>query len=314
MKNIPRYKDLPEFKEMDSRHGWDVFGRDDQLGRVNLMTAEAVVAAAAEVKRGARFNLSLPLTDPEPSWSKNRKNLKHVIFSANRNSQDDYVDSLYMQRSTQWDSLRHIRAREFGFWGGRQDHQAGPGGPDLGIEHWVRHGMVSRGVVVDVAGYQASIGQPIDPRQGVPITVDMLQATLAHQKSPLQSGDVMMLRTGYVDAYLKASADERVHMSEHHDCPGLHAGHEMTEFLWDSGIAAIAADNPAVEVVPAAPDSGSAHRRLIPLLGFALGEFFMLGEIAEDCRRDGRYTCMFVAVPLHLPGAVGSPGNAIAIK
>ena len=197
---------------------------------------------------------------------------------------------------------------------GRQDHQAGPGGPDLGIEHWVRHGMVGRGVVVDVAGYQASIGQPIDPRKGVPITVEMLQATLAHQKSPLQSGDVMMLRTGYVDAYLKASPEERVHMSEHHDCPGLHAGHEMTEFLWDSGISAIAADNPAVEVVPAAPDSGSAHRRLIPLLGFALGEFFMLGDIAEDCRRDGRYTCMFVAVPLHLPGAVGSPGNAIAIK
>ena len=96
MKNIPRYKDLPEFKELDSRHAWDVFGRDDQLGRVNLMTADAVVAAAAEVKRGARFNLSLPLTDPEPSWSKNRKNLKHVIFSANRKADQPNGPSVAM--------------------------------------------------------------------------------------------------------------------------------------------------------------------------------------------------------------------------
>jgi hypothetical protein len=314
MKDIPRYKDLPEFKELDCRHSWDVFGRDDQLGRINLMTPETVLAAASEVKRGARFNLSLPLSDPEPSWSKNRKNYKHNIFSAARNSQDDYLDSFYMQRSTQWDGLRHVRAREFGFYGGRQAEQAGPGGADLGIEQWVRHGMVGRGVLVDVAGYQASIGKPIDARQAVPITVDMLEATLAHQKTALKSGDVMMLRTGYVDAYLKASREERVSMSEKHDCPGLHAGHEVTEFLWDSGIAAIAADNPAVEVVPGVPEVGSIHRRLIPLLGFALGEFFTLGEIAEDCRRDGRYTCMFVAVPLNVPGAVGSPGNAIAIK
>ena len=314
MKAIPKYKDLPEFKELDCRHAWGVFGKDDQLGRINLMTAETVQAAAAEVRRGARFNISLPLDHPEPSWSHNRKNYKHNIFSANRNSQDDYLDSFYMQRSTQWDSLRHVRAREFGFWGGRQEAEAGPGGAFLGIEKWVEHGMVGRGVLLDVARYQASIGQPLDARKGTPITVDMLKATLDKQGSTLQSGDVLMLRTGYVDYYLQASKEERIHMSEHHDCPGLHAGHEVTEFLWDSGISAIAADNPAVEVVPGAPESGSMHRRLIPLLGFALGEFFSLGEIAEDCAKDGRYTCMFVAVPLNLPGAVGSPGNAIAMK
>ena len=165
MTKIPRYKDLPEFKEIDCRHAWGVFGEDDQLGRINLMTAETVVEAAKEIRLGRRFNLSLSLTDPEPSWSRNRKAFRHHIFSANRNSQDDYVDSFYMQKSTQWDGLRHVRAREFGFWGGRQDDDAGAGGRLLGIEHWVNHGIVGRGVLADVAGYMQSIGEPLDVAQ-----------------------------------------------------------------------------------------------------------------------------------------------------
>jgi hypothetical protein len=74
------------------------------------------------------------------------------------------------------------------------------------------------------------------------------------------------------------------------------------------------ADNPAVEVVPGDPEAGSLHRRLIPLLGFPLGEFFVLDGLAQACAQDGRYTCLFVGVPLNLPGGVGSPGNAIAIR
>jgi kynurenine formamidase len=88
----------------------------------------------------------------------------------------------------------------------------------------------------------------------------------------------------------------------------------MAEFLWDSGVVAIAADNPAVEVVPGSREAGSLHRRLIPLLGFVLGELFDLERLAADCAADRRYTCLFVGVPLHLPGGVGSPGNALAIK
>ncbi len=314
MKSLPRYRDLPEFPEMEARHAWGVFGQDDQLGRINLITDEAVQSGAAQVRRGARFNLSLPLNHPEPGWSQTRKTYKHTIFSANRNSQDDYLDAFYMQRSTQWDGLRHIRAREFGYWGGRQDEQAGPGGPDLGIEQWVNHGIATRGVLIDVAGHQAAIGRPFHAGDPVAITVEMLQATLDWQKATLQSGDVLMLRTGYTDTYLAADQAGREALAATRASAGLHAGHAMAEFLWDSGVAAIAADNPAVEVVPVDPDVGSIHRRLIPLLGFCLGEFFSYGELAEDCRRDGRYTCLFVGVPLNVPGAVGSPGNAIAIK
>jgi hypothetical protein len=53
---------------------------------------------------------------------------------------------------------------------------------------------------------------------------------------------------------------------------GLDASAEMARFLWDKGFAAVAADNPTVEVRPGDPTVGSLHRRLIPALGLPLGE------------------------------------------
>ena len=87
----------------------------------------------------------------------------------------------------------------------------------------------------------------------------------------------------------------------------------MSRFLWDSGVAALPCDNPSVEVVPADPSDGSLHRRLIPHLGFAIGELFDFGPLAVACRRAGRYEFLFTGVPLNVTGAVGSPANAVAI-
>ncbi|MEO5902224.1 MAG: cyclase family protein, partial [Ilumatobacteraceae bacterium] len=78
--------------------------------------------------------------------------------------------------------------------------------------------------------------------------------------------------------------------------------------------AAVCCDNPAVEVVPGDPAVGSLHRRLLPTLGTTLGEMFDLDRLATACRADGRWTFFFVAAPLHLPGGLGSPGNAVAIR
>jgi len=172
----------------------------------------------------------------------------------------------------------------------------------------------TRHVLADVAGHLERAGTPLDPRAGTPIEVPVLQATLAEAGAELRAGDVLLVRTGYLTAYKAASAEERADYAVQRDCPGLHAGEAMAEFLWDSGVAAIATDNPAVEVVPGSREAGSLHRRLIPLLGFMLGELFDLDELAADCAEDGRSTCLFVAVPLNVPGGVGSPGNAIAVK
>lgn len=309
----PAYADLPLIDEIAARHAWGVFGPDDELGRLNLLTPEVVRDASAGVKKGEVFNLCLPLDLPDPPWGGTRRPYQHFVFSSTRNHQDDYLDAFYPQRSTQWDGFRHVRAREFGFWGGVVNG-ADKDGDRLGIQRWAEHGIVGRGVLADVERHLESKGRHLGPETGTPITVEDLQATLTAEGVTLQTGDVLLVRTGYLEAYLAGSQEDRVRYSQGKEFPGLHAGEKMASYLWDSGVAAVATDTPAVEVLPGDPAGGSLHRRLIPLLGFALGEFFDLSRLAVDSAADGIYTSLFVAAPLNLPGGVGSPGNAVAIK
>jgi hypothetical protein len=96
--------------------------------------------------------------------------------------------------------------------------------------------------------------------------------------------------------------------------PSLDATQATAAWLWDHRVAAIAADNPAVEVLPVKPSTGFQHRRLIALQGMPLGELWDLDELGNEYATDGVYEFMPVSVPLYIPGGVGSPANAYAIR
>lgn len=309
--DLPSFDELPILEGLGLPHAWDVFGRDDNLGTINLLTPDRVLQATQTVTKGQVVNLSLPLTEPDPPLF-GRQPLRHEIYELDRNTLDDRVDSLFPQVSSQWDSLRHIRAREFGFYGGVQDpSRTGPG--RLGIEHWVKHGMVGRGVLLDVAAFLAAQGRPIDPFQPRAISAQDLTDTAASQGVEVGIGDILCIRFGWVDGYRALDIAGRERIAQVLTFAGLEGSEEMARLLWDWHVAALACDNPAVEVLPGDPKVGSLHRRLLPLLGFALGEMLDFSRLAMDLRAMGRWHFMFTAVPLHLPGAIGSPANAIAI-
>ncbi len=315
---IVKYRELPLLEGTDLAHAWEHFGPRDELGRLNHLTPDVLLAARAEVRRGETFNLTIPLTLPDPKFGTTRRPLEHHIVERNHGVQDDYLDTFYLQGSTQWDSLRHMSTAALGldaewFYGRTPRSDLEPSGARLGIQHWAQRGIVGRGVLADVEGHERRIGRAFDATTPTQITVDMLEATLADQGTELRYGDILLLRTGYVDRYLADTPEAREEYVEARTAPGLRGSAEMAEFLWDSGVVAIAADNPAVEFYPH-PSTESLHVRLIPLLGFAIGEFFRFGPLAEDCARDGVYSCFFASVPLNVPGGVGSPGNAIAVK
>ncbi len=308
---LPRYDDLPEIEGLGLRHAWDVFGPDDVLGSINLVTPERVARACRAVTTGELVSLDLPLDVPDPPLF-GRHPYEHVVVALNRNEMDDHLDSFHPQGSTQWDALGHVRCREHGFWGGRTtDPTEGRNG--LGIEHWAGHGVAGRGVLVDVAGWAEAACRSFDPLDRHAVTVADLAATLAAQGVEPEIGDILCVRTGWVGAYRRLDAAGRAAHAERPAFAGLHAGEDTARFVWDAHPAALCCDNPAVEVVPGDPAVGSLHRRLIPTLGTALGEMFDLETLAERCRTAGRWTFLFVAAPLKLPGGLGSPGNTVAI-
>ncbi|GAA1000216.1 cyclase family protein [Acrocarpospora macrocephala] len=302
----PAYDLLPVLDGLGLPHAWDVL--DHELGSLSLLTPELRREAAALVSAGESISLDLPLglIDP-PLYGRAAHRHRHV--QVGRNTYEDVIDDFNPQSGSQWDGLLHVRAREFGFFGGETSFEQAARGP--GISRWARAGIVGRGVLLDIARWAEAQGSPIDPLSGHVIGDEDLRACAEQQGVELKTGDILCVRTGWVSAYRSLDAGSRASLAPR--CTGLRADAAMARFLWDGQVAAVAADNPALESTPGDPAVGSLHRRLIPLLGMAVAELLDLDALAARCADLARWEFLFVAVPLPLAGGVSSPSNALAV-
>jgi hypothetical protein len=266
------------------------------LGALELLTPDRVLAGVQSVRKGLVFNLDLPLTEPDPPVFA-RKPLAHTVLGSTNH--DDEI-CMNTQTSSQWDGFRHIVHPEHGHYGGAADD-------DHGMHHWAGRGIAGRAVVADVARWRA-----IDAASADAITPDDLLGCLAAQGTGFEAGDVLLVRTGWVGWYRSLDTEARRALPAALAAPGLEASEEMVRTLWDLHPAAIACDNPAVEVWPW--QGFFMHRSLLPLLGIPLGELWDLDDLAADCAADGTYDCLLTSSPLHVRGGVGSPPNALALR
>lgn len=320
LNKLPAYDQLPVKEGAPKGSAWGLFGDDDQLGCLNLITPEKALEAAKLVSKGAVFPLNLRLDQPSPPMY-GRGAHKHHLLEVGGVSRDDYLDNFWLQASTQWDGLRHIRHPRDGFYNGVKDEEIVTGdGGKLGIEQFARKGIVTRGVLVDVDRFLQREGTPLDMESSTLIAVDQLKACLEWEKARVKVGDILLVRTGWLRWYLEeATVQQKEKMGGDAMAgalvyPGLGPADEMVEFLWNLHLAAVAADNPGLDAWPPTPERGWMHFHLLPLLGMPIGELWYLEELAEDCAEDGVYEFMLTSAPLNLPGGVGSPPNALAIK
>lgn len=316
---LPSYDELPVTPGAPAGSSWGLWGDDDRLGCLNLLTPERVVAAAALVRRGSVFALNLEIELPDPPLF-HRRPLEHEVLG--ERGHDDVL-TFNTQSSAQWDGFRHIRSAH-GYYNGVAD-------PDHGIDHWARRGLAGRAVLADVGRWRAAQGRPVDCGEADAITVEDVDATLTAQRSPLQPGDVLLLRTGWTTWYRDLDRTARVNLRDDLRAPGLVPGTATLRWLWDHHVAAIAADNPALEVWPLGSHLSPlevsdirsdphrlhelfAHSALLPLLGIPLGELWDLDALAADCASDGVYEGLFTSAPLRVRGGVASPPNALVLK
>jgi kynurenine formamidase len=299
------------------RHNWGVFGEDDEVGTLNFLCPGCRRRAAAEVLTGELLALSMPLDQPSPSLVETRAPYRHEV-ATRRSGRDDALHNFYLQGSSQWDGLQHIRYREFGYYNGLSEADLDEG--RLGIDRAARHGILTRGVLADVAGYLASIGRPIEATARCAIDAELLDRTLAWQGVVVESGDIVLVRTGWLGWYQGLAERERIALAgrlrdgpDGIQAPGLDARAGTAEWLWNHQVAAVAADNASLEVLRVRPDEGYLHRLLIPLLGMMLGELWQLDELATRCAERRSWTFLLSAAPMMLPGGVGSPCNAYAV-
>lgn len=307
---VPSFDELARDEALGLAKAWGVL--DPKLGTLSKRSAQNVIDASRLVTAGETIGLSLPLNEPNPPLF-GRTVLRHEIYAMDRDTLDERLDAFYPQASSQWDGLRHVRARESGFFDG-VDENFQPGAGTLGIESWAEVGIVGRGVLLDVAELKRQAPGGYDPLGAETITPEDLRAAAEHQQVELRPGDILCIRTGWIGAYLLLDPSGREAMAAVPRISGLAGSEEMARFLWDSGACAVAADNPTLEVAPGDRRIGSLHRRLLPMLGFVVGELLDFERLARACAEDRRWEFFFVAAPLNIPGGVGSPANAVAIR
>ncbi|WP_270886078.1 cyclase family protein [Pedococcus sp. 5OH_020] len=312
----PRYDELARTTTGPAGAAWGVFGND--VGTLNFMTPQALVRAAGEVRRGVTFSLNLATTEPDPPIL-GRGALDHHRVALDGGGFDDYYDAFFPQASSQWDALSHVEHPLHGFYQGYDvaavTHRTHPA---LGIDQWATRGIAGRFVLADVWGHLERQGTPLDPASPYGITADALDEVIASQGSSVEPGDVLLVNTGWLAWYRRLPTAKREELSAAglFAAPGLDPDESTARWLWDHRVAAVAADCPALERMPfdKSHDDGFLHLRLIPKLGYAVGELFDLEALAADCAVDGRYQGLFCSAPINTPGGAGSPANALAIK
>jgi kynurenine formamidase len=168
----------------------------------------------------------------------------------------------------------------------------------LGIET-VRP-LVCRGVLLDVCGHKSAAVLPAR----YAITADDLLACAAAQGVEVRPGDVLLVRTGYGALW---QGDERSYLDA--------AGVAKSGTLWaaERRVIAVGADNMAWDVPGERdPETGVtlfAHAYLLPQKGIYILENLNLEELA----REHQWQFAFVAAPLKLQGATGSPVRPLAL-
>ena len=286
------------------------WGADDERGALNLLDPGTVLAATRACRTGKVYNLGLPVqregvpvipyrgAPQRVTTTGNGEDLQLGAYGSQPGlgANEDLL-VIATHHGTHIDALAHVYA-DHCVYNGFDAREFTPSGgvARCGIDK--SGGFAARGVLLDIA---AHLGVPwLEPGAG--ISADDLEACRAAQGVEVRRGDVLLVRTGWLEHF---AADPRGALTNGQ--PGLALS--AVPFVADHDICAVGADNLAVERVPFADGGMAVHVELLVRRGVTFVENVVLAELAADrC-----HEMLFVAAPLLITGGSGSPLNPIAI-
>ncbi|MGI5499214.1 cyclase family protein [Lentzea sp. CA-135723] len=281
---------------------WGRWGGADQLGTVNLVTAEARARGAAQVRTGqsvslARRTPTAPLMGgPMAALRADTTGVQTIMSFTGAPPlamAELMLVTTHHPEVTHLDALAHMVVDGQVYPGIAQAESSGPGGVTHGAADVFAGGIVTRGVLLDLAPGGRLPG-------GYPVTADDLEAAAARAGVVVESGDALVVRAGW----------DRV--ADHgRPLPGMTSG--AVRWMHDREISLYAGDigdasPPVRDDVP-----GALHRLGLLRLGLVLVDGAQCEELAAACAEQGRHTFLFVAAVPRILGTTGLPVNPLAV-
>ncbi len=290
------------FKEISN---WGRWGKDDELGTLNLITPAKRKAAAALVRDGVTVSLSVDLNKQKDEFNPNplEQTLTVEQFGGHELAGDRYAIEYHGFAHSHMDGLTHFAHQGKLYNGIPVDVLEQGGARKLGIQN-VKNGIFTRGVLVDIPWLRGV--DFLEPGTG--ITSEDLEAWESKTGVKVGSGDVLLIRVGRWQRartkgpwnFLEAGA----------------AGSQASVARWLKArdVAMIGSDGEN-DVIPSNVEGlvNPLHELVLVSLGMPILDNLDLDPLTREARQRGRWTFLFVGLPLRVPGGTGSPLNPLAI-
>ena len=289
---------------MTSLSNWGRWGKADEIGSMNLVTAAKRKEAAALVKDGLAISMSHDaLTEPAPD---NSEPFIHTMTytGAHPNGDwfmDKYTVSFHGLAHTHMDSLSHTGWKGKMYNGFSQLDVTEKGAKELGITGF-RNGIFTRAVLVDIPRLK---GLPyLEP--GTAIFPEDLDAWEKKTGVKIGSGDVVFIRTGrWARRAAKGPWDPARVAGLHVSCVAWFKKRDVAMMGSDACLDVLPSQVPGV-VQP-------VHQLFLIAMGTAIFDNCDLETVAAEAEKRNRWAFLVTASPLTVKGGTGSPLNPIAV-
>jgi hypothetical protein len=283
---------------------WGRWGKEDQIGTMNLITPATRLAAARLVREGVSVSLA---RDVEKIRAiDNPNNFEHKMLAHGHEDTawfaDSYSVAYHGYVHSHMDALCHLHFKDKMYNDFSKKEVDRTGARRLGIEN-LKTGIFARAILVDIPVLKGV--KYLEPGQA--IYPDDLLAWEKKAGVRIGKGDVVIVRTGRW-----ARRDEKGPWSiDEVGAAGLHVS--CMPLLKDRDIAILGSDA-ASDVMPSGIEGFShpVHMLTLHAMGVHILDNLDLETISQEARKRGRWDFLLTTAPLAVPGGTGSPLNPIA--
>ena len=291
-------------KQIKEFSNWGRWGKDDQLGTLNLITAKKRVQAAQLVKLGISVSLARQAETAEAP--DNPKPFGHQMLAWGAGdgpwAMDNFNVSYHGLAHTHMDSLCHL-FYEGKMYNGFSRKQIKEKGANVLSIHNVRGGIFTRGVLIDIPELRGL--KFLEP--GSAIYPEELAAWENRTGVTVQAGDVVFIRTG---RWARRAARGPWSV-EDEGMAGLHAS--CGKWIRQRDIAMLGSDA-AADVIPSQVPGVTHPIHVLTLhsMGVHIFDNCDLEDLSAKCKELKQWHFLIQAAPIPVKGGTGSPLNPIA--